>query len=71
MPKINKNDQLDVRCLQCDYELREITQPVYPECGWDYGNLKAMMDECGKPVVKMPAIYLFFAAHCSDVPFLM
>lgn len=48
MPKSNARDQPDIRCVQCDYELRGITQPVCPECGLDYGNLKFMIDDCGK-----------------------
>ena len=48
MPNTNAKDQLDIRCVQCDYELRGITQSVCPECGLDYGNLNSMMDECGK-----------------------
>lgn len=48
MPKSNANDQLDVRCAQCNYELRGITQPVCPECGKDYKSIKTMMAECGK-----------------------
>jgi len=46
MPDTNTNVQLDIRCVQCGYVLRGITQPVCPECGKDYGSLKAMAAEC-------------------------
>lgn len=62
MPKTNENYQLDVKCVQCDYELRGITKPVCPECGWEYGNLKSMMADCGK--IRLENASDRFIFHC-------